>query len=271
MAKLHLHIGPHKTATTHMQNVLEHSRFADGIGYVPLWKVRKTLSSNLNHGKPVGDVAYLDSDGLTIVSEENLSGFPAAGMQLYPSIARLMAFFAGREVEVYFSPRNYGAFFPSVYCEALRFGRYFEFPKAAPMRGWLDVLSDVEAALPDVPIKLWFYEDYRGNWREIIQYLAAGGITAFGDPPKSDPRSSLSGQAIATYAAMHEHVTDPNQVLDALADALPSGVRHPKFAPFAGRQLEGLSERYYRDCEVLAARYDCFQPTPLAVSASGGP
>jgi hypothetical protein len=64
------------------------------------------------------------------------------------------------------------------------------------MRGWLDVLSDVEARCPIADQAFAFYEDYRGNWREIIPVPpplpppgGAGGLTVVWRPAKERPRS----------------------------------------------------------------------------------
>jgi hypothetical protein len=60
----------------YLQNVCWTQPLCGRIGYGPS-EGAQALSSNLTmaNGRRC---AYLDSDGLTIVSEENLSGFPAA-------------------------------------------------------------------------------------------------------------------------------------------------------------------------------------------------
>ena len=262
MSELNLHIGPHKTATTHMQNVLERSTFRDGAKIVPLWLVRKALSGHLNRGEVPEQTDFLDHDGLLMISEENLSGFPLAGVRLYPRIADVLSFFRDSKPTVFFSPRHYASFIPSVFSESLRHGRYVPFPSELVDRGWPDVLRDIEAALPGATIKIWLYEDYRANWREILRFFSNGKIDTYGTPPPGDPRSSLSNKAIMTYAQMHEFVTDPNAVLSILGDAFPVGVSNPKFLPFDVAQTATLTRRYREDVETLRSRYEFFEPEP---------
>ncbi|MEL6377982.1 MAG: hypothetical protein AAFQ04_12460 [Pseudomonadota bacterium] len=268
MGKINLHIGPHKTATTHLQIILENSAFRDNTQYVPLWKVRENVTDRYAANEDPRDTSFLNyDDGLLLISEENFSGFPLGGPRFYPRIKRYLGLFKDHETTVFFCPRNYAAFITSVYCEALRFSEYFDFPNITMQRGWIQVLEDVQEVLPNATIKLWHFEDYLSNWQAVVRYFSDDTVEKFGDPPSGDGRgqrrSTLSQKTVETYSALHQYVNNPNEVIEVLDNAMPTSVAFPRYSPFKASKIEELTNKYHADCEVLSQRYDVFSPAAL--------
>ena len=132
--KLHLHIGAHKTATTHFQNVLATNQYLYPIGYkyIPMTDFRRNVTrligNKMNDFKPYLDEAIKDSPDVIIVSEENICGetkdifecdylYPRLESRLTSMVNFIEAF---DEVEGWFSIRAMDTFLPSMYCEYLR-------------------------------------------------------------------------------------------------------------------------------------------------------
>jgi hypothetical protein len=136
-----LHLGAHKTATTHIQSVL--GRSSDilqkhDIGYIPLNLVRKNFTNPLSGPSTDPQAAanwlsdYLDCAKL-IISDENLIGAtgPIGNRGFYPvirtKIAALVGALSGYSVNVHITIRDYCGFIQSRYIEYLRHKPFLEF------------------------------------------------------------------------------------------------------------------------------------------------
>uniref|UniRef100_UPI0025F80B4F hypothetical protein n=1 Tax=Sphingomonas sp. TaxID=28214 RepID=UPI0025F80B4F len=129
-----LHLGLHKTATTHLQLSLEAIRpqLAErGVDFIPLDELRRATHLNFDWAKRFKgfkfrrDVRSVSSRlKTTILSEENWLGHPYEGCAFPPyprAIERLKTITKlGGTFSVFLAVRNPGQFVPSIYSEALR-------------------------------------------------------------------------------------------------------------------------------------------------------
>lgn len=218
-----IHLGAHKTATTHIQETLAALRprlAAGGVDAIPmegfraLWSKKVRRRRWLEHrlilaGDPFARWAvrrfYEDLSDLRlgpptlIISEENIIGHTKHALywRSYPEIFRrlrlLRALTGSRtEVHLFFCVREMSAFLPSVYAEALRFFS-FECPfeellagKLADPPRWTDLVDAIGRAWPEASLKVWCYEDYEQATPSILQLLigaAPGPLPKIRRPP----------------------------------------------------------------------------------------
>jgi len=187
--KLHLHIGAHKTATTHFQNVLATNQYLYPIGYkyIPMIDFRRNVTrligNKMHDFKPYLDEALKDSPDVIIVSEENICGetkdifecdylYPRLESRLTSLVNFIKAF---DEVEVWFSIRAMDTFLPSMYCEYLRHFKFKPFDKSLLGRhheqSWIPVIQAIGLCLPKATINIIQYENYPSNLPSIINHI----------------------------------------------------------------------------------------------------
>lgn len=145
--QVHLHLGAHKTATTHLQQIFLANRgfvAKEGVHYdgpVHL-RSKKWLTAfrgfagsaprNMKRPEYTRLRAKQPLAPLWLISEENLIGGPGDLIRkpgLYPLVGkRLRSFrrlFPATEVKIFFALRSYDTFLRSCYCEIVRNNEYF--------------------------------------------------------------------------------------------------------------------------------------------------
>ena len=176
--KLHLHLGAHKTATSHFQKVLSTNShlFPEGFHYEPLVNTRKNLRWNANEDLLDFSVDYLnglvskDIDTL-IISEENILGETKdifKYRELYGgAFKRLQSihFFFSQfdEIEIWLGIRSLDDFIPSIYTEYLRHFRFKRFSKVFQghvNQSWLQVVIPLIDLFSNTQINVLRYEHY---------------------------------------------------------------------------------------------------------------
>ena len=181
MLKIKLYIGAHKTATTHLQRLLDINRdhlLANDIHlsipsdlrpeWMPLFI--KTINSK---DKILTEKLYTMSPnhGTWIFSEENFSGTPydlTIKSSIYPNLKeRLEHFqnlFKDAEIEVFFSIRSYETYYRSAYLEVIRNRGYLPFndfydTKRFNLNRWESVIDAITKVIAPNKVTLWCYED----------------------------------------------------------------------------------------------------------------
>lgn len=249
MTRIRFHIGAHKTATTHLQMTLASCTFRPGMCYVPLKWLRWTLTSPVRKHRPRLPW-HRWYKGTWLFSDENIMGTSASGLRLYPDPARALHYFKDCELSVFLCVRSYDTFLPSAYGEGLWRHPYQPFPDGITARRWIDIVSDLQQALPGTPIHVWCYEDYRAHAQAIARFYADDGIKAFGDPLRQDPKSGFSGRAVKELARFHKRRPRKFEVR-RVRDIFPISSEYPRFNPWADEQEAHLRELYRQDLAVL--------------------
>ena len=282
-----IHIGAHKTATTHAQETLAAIRpalLAQGVDFIPNPLVRKSgLALALGRrqawqrlpplrGTMVQRVmtTHLDplraGPGTLVLSEEKLIG----GSQqifadpVYPKMHRIVVLLAtlGRHADLtlFLSIRSFDTQLPSAYVQELRYmppiGGGFENIKRRVLKrppSWFELVRRIRAAAPGIPLRIWRHEDYRGHTAAILGALA--GLDELGPLPQvADPASTKSPgleaiRAVEALPAMPE--PERREQAWAIFRADPGG--GARFRPFSEEERAILRAAYAADLERIAA------------------
>ena len=258
MTQIRFHIGAHKTATTHLQLTLERCRFRSGTRYVPLKRLRRFLTSRVRKGPVVVPWHRLYS-GTWLFSDENILGTTADGLELYPDPARALRYFSDRPLSLFLCVRSYETFLPSAWGERLWHHRFEPFPARLPGRRWCDLVSDLRAALPEAPIHVWRYEDYRRHAEQIARYYSGDAIEAFGPELDSKPKSGFSARAVSElHQYKGSHVG--RRRLEAVRERFPIDSEHSRFDPWSEAQKDELRALYADDLERIAGMAELWSP-----------
>ena len=275
-----IHIGAHKTATTHVQETLALMRpdlAARGVDFIPNQLLRrggtavalgrKQLWNRLPplRGPMVRRILAEHLDPLRagpatmVLSEEKLLGGSqhVFGEPIYPQVQRIVALLATlrsrADVTLFLSIRSFDTQLPSAYVQELKVMR----PPAdgfdairrrvlARPPSWFDMVRRIRAAAPGIPLRVWRQEDYRSNAAAILAGLC--GLDEVGPLPEiEDPAWTRSPDRAAIEAA------------EALPAAMPEADRRarvreifaasgdgPRFQPFSSEE-RGLMKASYAD------------------------
>ena len=284
-----IHIGAHKTATTHLQETLTAVRgeLAErGIDFIPNQLVRRQkLAQTLWRRRPiarlpiVGAVHMRDAieavveplrigPEVVVLSEENIIGVPEQilAMPFYPqaaqSVTRLASLASRAEMLLFLSIRSYDTLLPSAYAESLKhappppggFGGARARLLASPP-SWFDLVSRIREAAPEITLRIWRQEDYRANARAIMEEVCGAALGAL--PEISDPTwtRSPSAAAIAAVEALPADLAPAERftrVREIFAAAEPGADR---FRPFGPAERQRLRADYEADLERIARVY----------------
>jgi hypothetical protein len=269
LLKLHLHVGAHKTATTHFQYVLEANQhlYHSDIKYIRM----KELRNNLRWHNGCIDIAscgtYLDkimtSSPTLVVSEENLSGETKDIYKQqfsYSDIENRLASFKGftqgfDEIEVWFGIRSMGGFLPSIYCESLRYGGFKKFEEVYAKNYtqiWLPVIKSIRHVFPSSRINVIKYENYSASLPSIIERI-------FGENKNWEylegerPRPSMNHYAcnmMEVGACLIPQKISP-YVVQGLSNLLDNNGMGHKFAPFNENQMDEFLNIYLKDIKAI--------------------
>lgn len=270
---LHLHIGAHKTATTHLQATLIKHRalLAEaGVQFERPDNIRAVIGPGRRAAVQMGPfpsfrragasrrLAALDQGrNRLVISDENSLGLCPELFQrelLYPTAYRRMAIWrrlaAQREALIYLCIRNYGAFFSSAYVQTIR-----NKPIVAPdsdslaslarmPRRWGDIIQDIRCALPGARLRVWTFEDHFALLPDLLQEKT--GLTL--QPVRRRPMATPSTDAIAAFRSVARRRRQP---LDKLAKEHPITDENPKFSLWSAAQSKALTEMYEDDVTAL--------------------
>lgn len=258
MTHIRFHIGAHKTASTHLQMTLARCAFRPGIRYVPLNFLRMTLTSPVRRRRPRLPWHRWYS-GTWLFSDENILGTTENGLRMYHDPAHALRYFNDCGLSVFLCVRSYDTFLASAYGERLWRHPYRPFSRKLPVRRWPGLVRDLRHALPDAPIHIWRYEDYRAHFRAIAQFYTDNGIIAFGDPLKHNPKSGFSEQAVAEMSRFNRRRPRKYEVL-RVREKFPIGPKYPRFNPWTDEQEAHLRGMYEKDLGVLEGMAVLWKP-----------
>jgi hypothetical protein len=281
----HIHLGAHKTATTHLQETLAAIRpvlLEKGIDYIPLDAMRPVTNRLLRRSARIKQVFGRLSpelgrviDGLrqgpdhVILSEENLLGRLEDCFALPPygglgwRLAALAGMLGETETRVFLTIRRMDEFLPSAYAQALRHNpqkqRFTEIRARLLTRPprWTEIVARIESALPRARVEIWLYEDYRAHAAEFVQRLT--GVDPGSLPEIEVPRSTAtpSAAAIASMEALdRRRLAGPRwtQMAQAICARDPASAKTDPFRPFSAEDSARFAALYDEDCAALAAR-----------------
>ena len=225
-----VHIGAHKTATSHFQKSLSAQRellIDAGIRtYGPDYLRRPGRSIQAMFGLPMRDarparrspqdqIAFLAKGGTRIVfTEENLTGslHDGAGGVVFPLCQRaedrltpFAAKIAPSPLDVFLCIRDPAGFLTSAYGQTILGGGLAMTPDvfrvATPLAAvnWADVVTRLRAIAQINKVTVWRYEDYAQVFRLVCRRMLRWRIGGQMNPLPSRVHEGLSAQAVAQY------------------------------------------------------------------------
>lgn len=276
-----LYIGAHKTATTHIQTLLEHNQDILKANHIQLStppQLRKSwLPSFLNycHHNNNAHIEKLKkeapSDGIWILSEENFVGNSYELSQtsiLYPNISlRLKCFvelFPKAKIELYFSIRSYETFYRSTYLEVVRNRGYLPFDayyKEAlfQSKSWGNVIEMFTQVIPEENITLWCYEEVHNLMPKIINQITElnNAKALIENYPIKKTRESLSNKTLEVLASFSSVMTqeESQKMVEVINKKYPLGDRYAKFIAFNEKKAKEFKIKYKKDIRSIQNKY----------------
>lgn len=270
--KLHLHVGAHKTATSHFQEVLTLNRhhYPDKVHYEPLDIVRENLKWNGGERLQEESIVYLNDLAardlnILILSEENILG-ETKDIFKYRTIyggatARLqsMRFFfeAFDEVVIWLGIRSLDEFIPSMYSEYLRHFRYKSFSKVYSgqlSQSWLSVLNSLREVFKESRINVVNFENYQQSLSSILEDMVA--MQAKPDLLQGQIiRPTFPGHAIHWYRYVYWLIPRRMQskTLEILGKLVSQTLQVKKYDPFTESQREDLNSRFVEELKTMGS------------------
>ncbi|SPJ26501.1 hypothetical protein [Palleronia abyssalis] len=278
-----IHLGAHKTATTHLQDTIFLRRAflrKMGIDYIPMRDVRALklpprpgrLQWRTRLGWPMrarleDAIAPLRSGpGRVVISDENLLGWvrDLLAVPFYPNMeARLRPFHAlckARNVSLFLGLRNPATLLPSAYAQQLRVrpvpGGFEPICNLAlrSSASWFDVVSRLRKTLPDASLTIWKFEDYKDMQWHILSQIVGTYISPGETLPPSASTRSPSWDAIEAIERIPEHASS-EQHAELAAQIIENDLGATKFDPVSHADKERFEDLYQKELENIARTY----------------
>ncbi|RUR42393.1 hypothetical protein [Vreelandella populi] len=268
MKKIILHLGVHKTATTHFQSRLYNSvnQLKDaGVGYLGLNETRKHITSKINGDFKIGgDLEKLFTDNNTvIISDENIIGGTEkiSSELIYPEVEQRLSFLLGKLPisigEVHITIRDPEAYLISRYCEYLRHYKFLsssEYFDSFNLKAfsWLPLIRQIEK-ITDRKVIVTPFENLFNDEQKYLETLCGVEV----DFQQAEEGAAIRRSKITqeTYRIL-EHLADhyPRHMTKKLINMMDNNKQLSKgsaFRPFSDELVKVLKDNYQVDKEVL--------------------
>lgn len=278
-----VHIGAHKTASTHLQLAIARARDALGAQGVACFGPdelrRKGLgvpeylsaeNADHRHGARIRAALGVACNRL-LLSDENLLG-NAHNVEMINTarlydraparLARLADLLPQGPVVLALGIRNPAGFVASAYAQRLMSGRlqaYADYAQGLdPARlRWADLIERVMAALPGATCHVWRFEEYPANAPAVLRTLLGdAALLARPGPNIAHPGLSAHAHALlmaeaAALAGQGEHAI--RERVKTLRAAWPKNAQNPGLQPHDNATLARAAAAYADDCDRIAA------------------
>jgi len=279
-----LHIGAHKTATTHLQDTLaKHKKILEAVGaqYLSREEIRqenikiREKSMALRFG--LGDI-YLRKfankihqksmySSTMIISEENFCGSVAeiAEPVMYPRLERRLGFLSsalqGHDIKYFLSIRNQVDIIPSSYVHTIKYKPMphgFEPIRSRVMADpprWSDLVYRLKNTIGwDVPLSIWLFETYLRKEQEIISLLCGNEINIEKSLDRPDSTRTPSWEAVREIEMLGKLVSRSKYRKEVKA-IIETDNGNKKYTPFNAQEINFLESVYEIDIERIAQMY----------------
>ena len=271
-----LHVGVHKTATTHLQRSFgaqQSALIAAGIRYYGPENLRRPtkglgeifgLGIHKSAGPPKRSCAdqadFMFKDGhRLILSDENFIGVlhDRSGKivtPLYPHaekrITALATALNAGPIDLFLGLRNPASFIASAYGQALLGGKPLSFSDYIAQNPvaqiyWPDLVSRLRATQGVGHIYVWEYEDYRWRFYDICAAMMGPDVAMRIMPFPDRVHRGLSEAAVVEILAQAPE-DSARDVADGARTAYPAGAKYPSFDPFHIQDKTAAAASYAR-------------------------
>ena len=267
--KLHLHLGAHKTATTHVQNVMQLNRilYSENTHYVLMEEFRENVTRGAKLLKPhcnkeveqyLNKLVRVEKENL-IISEENIIGDAKdiySSKLLYSNMEKRIRRLAGfvssfSDTNIWFTVRSMDSFIPSLYCESLlhwdfrQFGQVFS---GHYEQSWIPAILVLRDNFPNAKINVIPYEKYGTilpKWLELMTGVKVGWNL------QEEERARVSINHLSVKTMNYFHLLVPTGMTPKFLKTmswcfLKIGKGH-KFSPFNESAKSKLKSLYLED------------------------
>ena len=282
-----LHLGAHKTASTHLQRALEAaSPDLNDLGIAVLTprtlrmdalSIAKLVKEPVKKGNilksldptSIAEGLHAATSGAerTLISEENILGpshHPDAMRQrrFYPRAAmrlnRLLQALSLSNVSLYLAIRDPATQLSSVYSQRLLGKGYVSFDAFIQDAHPVDYLwSDLVERLLDVKgvrdCTVWRYEDYPGVAPKVLRHMVgdeAADLVKLDRKPAHQGLSEAAYQQLIVWAALSETGVEPD--VQEARKMHPRSAGTPGFVPFDDKAILASRQTYEADLKRLA-------------------
>ncbi len=278
---LQVHVGAHKTASTHLQAILGQNAdhlLARGVGFCGPAVLRDDWVSQLDKssrffagraGRPglrsVTNALVPDCQQL-VLSEENIAGIPLTlgqGRRLYQGLPKklntLRDLFPSAAMRCFMSTRSYADFYRSVYCELVRnrgwqpFEKHIHYELVA-QHSWARLVDGIRKKVPGLELVIWPYEQYDSLLNTILDALLGAERAALLNRRlfSTRVRPSLSAAALKALQAMEDDGRNPMECSAEMLVLYPVSDEFPAYDPWTEEQRAVLDDNYARDLQEIA-------------------
>lgn len=268
---LHLHLGAHKTATTHLQQVLAamSGRAAPECAVVPTRQFRAKVTHanrflDSHHGpelrKHLKNLLSVESRRV-LISEENLIGeakdFIGPFAHYEKAEMRLRAFSSllpeRTDIRVWLFIRSLDSFLPAMYCEYLRHWSYVPFDEVLGgvyRHSWVPLILTIRSILPHAAINVLNYDSYQELLPRMLSAMTGETIDTLPiDARVIRPR--LTDFAVKLSAHLPKRLPMRMRVLEAASAVSRRSGSSAGFAPFSQAQVEDLRLAFQDDLDQI--------------------
>ncbi|MCP4123392.1 MAG: hypothetical protein GY751_16690 [Bacteroidetes bacterium] len=278
-----IHIGAHKTATTHIQDTLESVcqelsyagiEYIKHIGRFPTLKwwerhpiLQRYLSKKDMHNHWIG--SYNGINKTFLVSEENILGGVSDLLRskIYPNmeknLATILYLKGDSKMNLFMSLRSFDSILPSAYAQQARKAKAkakaggFDVVKKTVINKppkWSSIIKRIINLVDADHLKIWKYEDYANNQDFFLSYLCKNKITSFPYIPPPTTTRSPSTEAIRLLEEICPRLPRKKRKEEA-ARICSLDNSSNSFRPFSIHEAALLRESYEEDLALIEKSY----------------
>lgn len=264
-----LHLGVHKSASTHLQSRLSKSKQAlnsQGIQYIDLYALRDMLTDRLVTPTPdkeqiLNKIAPYMTGKSLIISDENILGLTESFINqfIYPKAKNRLTKFRNifsdniDNTHVYITLRTFSDYLISRYFEFLRHFRFMKFrdflnPLDIEKITWKPLLNQIHALGYENIYVTDFSDALVNNGDDYIHQIIGQAVKL--ENAENKPwvkKSKLSAQAYKILELYAQDFPDNTKDMMRLLDVYPQTTPKKAFQPFSEDELGILHQRYKQD------------------------
>ncbi|WP_407877533.1 glycosyltransferase family 2 protein, partial [Francisella sciaenopsi] len=277
--KIKLHVGAHKTATTHIQRLLQNSNDyltkMDILLYIHEDLLKTWMPSFMQYVKTkdtslLEKVVPITDYDTWILSEENISGI-SYDLKLYSGIypnmlARIQAFkelFKDYDIQVFFSIRSYEEYYRSAYLEVVRNRGFIPFEEffceeRFKDNTWVTVISSLVDVFHGRNVVVWCYEDFQKLQSTILRKMTTlnNVDSLISSYTSSKTRPSLSDEAYSIIKdAYYQGCALSKEEIEDIANKYPAGEIYKAFMPFDSQTIKKYQQQYLDDIDEIKKKH----------------
>lgn len=283
-----LHLGAHKTASTHLQHALRLHNDVLIAQNVAFYSPPLMRAENIDYMGRLGLIRDSDENprdvlaemkqaaGKLVISEENILALAhppskPENAPLYPradrALKKLLKAAPDVQFDLFLCVRDYAPFYQSLYSQNF-YGGLFQ-PLDRFMDGfhyetlsWSDPLGALTALANVRSVTIWRYEDYPAIGPKVIDAMIGDGAGAQVDLSSRVRHLGLSQLAAAELlrigADQPEKIAKPRKfenrkIAADVARRYPVGSDNPKISIWTSDELAASTARYHADLDQIAA------------------